>query len=110
MPVYPYYCKKCECEFDVIKLLKDIDNEEKHLKCGEFSVERRIGYSAIDRSSVFEPYFEPALGTIIRSKSQKARVLREKGAVEVGNEPTQNFEKYLEREREKRWEKAWEAV
>ena len=110
MPTYPYECKKCEESFDVIKSVSAIDDSELCVKCGDSNVERVIAHNAIDRSCVFEPYFEPALGEIIRSKEQKRRVLKAKGCEEIGNESPEKMYQSFERERERRMKREWEAI
>ncbi len=92
----------------MVKLIQDLDKDEL-CACGR-GAERRIGYSAIDRTACFEPYFEPALGQIIRSKQQKSQLLRSMKLEEVGTEPAENFEKIFEKEREKRAARAWEDL
>lgn len=110
MPAYPYECAECGHTFDVIKQVKHIDLPESCVSCAATHAERKIGFSSVDRSSVFEPYYEPALGVIIKSKEQKRQVCRKMGVEEIGNEPVQNLFRNNEHEQAKRVEKSWEAV
>lgn len=90
--------------------MSDIDTAESCEACGSGSVQRQIASSAFERSSVFEPYFEPALGCKIVSKSQKAQVLKRKGLIEVGNESPESMYRNLEVPREKRIAARWDNI
>lgn len=110
MPCYPYYCHDCNHRWEVIKTLEDLDRPEHCQACNSDATHRRIALTNFEKSSVFEPYFEPALGCKIESKSQKARVMREKGVEEVGNESPESMYKNLEVPREKRIASSWDDL
>lgn len=109
MPTYPYFCKSCEFDFDVTKRISEIDEVEICPKCDEESV-RLVALCAIEKSSAAQPYYEPALGCVIKSKSQKKHILREKGLEEIGNTSPESLYKQLEIPRQKKLEKSWDDV
>lgn len=94
----------------MIKSVRQINELEACEKCSSLSTERKIANSSFDRSSVFEPYFEPALGVIIKSKEQKRNVCRGLGVEEAGTEPVENFYKNFEEAAAIRRDREWEAL
>jgi putative FmdB family regulatory protein len=107
MPQYPYRCKGCEYEFDVIKSVADIDEKEICIKCGEGQTKRLIAISNLEKSSMQQPYYEPTLGCVIKGKSHKKQILRQKGLEEVGSTSPDTMYNELEKRREKRMAKEW---
>lgn len=69
-----------------------------------------IAVTNFDKSSVFEPYYEPGLGTVIRSKSQKSQVMKKLNVEEIGNTSPEQMFKDLEAPREKRIAQSWEQL
>lgn len=118
MPRYPYFCTKCELEFEVIKSIKDYDSEESCIQCSKVS-NRRIGLVNFNGASDWKPEYNPALGCVVKSKSHQREILsRYKGEgrelIEVGNEPVENIHKYYDNQRaevsNKRWNESSEKI
>jgi putative FmdB family regulatory protein len=110
MPTYPYKCHECSHGFEVIKLISDIERQENCPFCKGIIVERMIALSAIEKSSAVQPYYEPALGCIIKSKSQKTQVMKKLGVEEIGNTSPETMYKDLEVQREKRIAREWDEL
>tara|TARA_R110000796_G_scaffold99871_1_gene208285 strand:- start:1121 stop:1453 length:333 start_codon:yes stop_codon:yes gene_type:complete len=110
MPLYPYLCKICSYGFDIAKPLNKIEDIEACQKCGCVETQRMIALASIEKSSIYEPYYEPALGTVIKSKSQKEQVMKQLGVEEVGNTSTDTMYKDFEVERENRIKQSWEKL
>lgn len=110
MPEYPYQCQSCNQEFDIIKSVADIDHVEPCKECGSDDTQRLIAKVNLEKSSMAQPYYEPALGCIIKGKGHKAQVLKEKGLEEVGSTSPDTMYKNLELEREKRMAKEWDEL
>lgn len=109
MPLYPYHCKDCEHDFDVAKSVADIDQTEL-CQCGSNNTVRNIALVSIEKSSAIQPYYEPALGCMINSKSHKQRILKDRGLEEVGNTSPDTLYKNIEQEREKRVAASWDKL
>lgn len=110
MPLYPYECQSCHHHFEVAKPLLEIDLDELCTECDSTETKRLIALSAIEKSSAVQPYYEPALGCVINSKSHKQQILKERGLEELGNTSPESMYKDLEVPREKRIEKSWDDV
>jgi putative FmdB family regulatory protein len=110
MPIYPYKCLECSYIFDVIKPVSQIDKQENCLHCQGVLLERVIALSAIEKSSAVQPYYEPALGCMIKSKSQKQKVMKKLGVEEIGNTSPDTMYKDLEIAREKRIAREWDQI
>lgn len=110
MPLYPYECEDCCENFEVAKPLATIDDQETCVKCSSPNTKRNIAISAIEKSSAVQPYYEPALGCMINSKSHKKQILKSRGLEEVGNTSPESMYKHLEVPREKRIAKSWDDL
>ena len=110
MPSYPYQCRYCLFEFDVVKSVAEIDTKEICFKCGEKDPERKTALSNLEKSSMQQPYYEPALGCIIKGKEHKKNILKEKGLEEVGSTSPDTMYKDLELQREKAKAKEWDNL
>lgn len=110
MPEYPYTCSHCNADFSVFKRVAQIDTAESCPSCGAADTRRTIAKVAIERSSAVQPYYEPALGTVITSKSHKQRILRARGLEEVGNTNPDTLFRDGDAAREKRINDAWDKA
>ncbi len=110
MPIYPYECQDCNKDFEVAKRMADIDAEEMCRDCASTNTKRTIALAAIEKSSAVQPYYEPALGCMINSKSHKKQILKDRGLEEVGNTSPESMYKHLEVPREKRIAKSWDDL
>jgi putative FmdB family regulatory protein len=75
MPVYAYQCSKCSHEFDAHRTVE---------KCHAIRCEKCRGKCQIVITSpvavhTFQPYYSPNLKTVVRTKGQKARLMKQKG-------------------------------
>lgn len=110
MPEYPYYCPRCENEYSVFKRIANIEEPETCSRCGDDKSIRRIALSNFEKSSAVQPYFEPALGCIIKSKSQRAKIIKDRGMEEIGNTSTDTMYKIFEEQREKKAAREWDEL
>ena len=110
MPSYPYLCHDCGQEFEITKRVADFDKKEDCKGCGSGQTERLIAMVNLEHSSMQQPYYEPALGCIIKGKEHKRQILKQKGLEEVGTTSTDNLYKDLELQREKRMAQAWDDL
>lgn len=109
MPAYPYVCKDCGREFDIIKRVSDIDQVEV-CECGSENTYRTIALVSIDKTSAAQPYYEPALGCVIKSKQHKSRILKQRGLEEIGNTNPDTLYKDNELRKQKERDREWEAL
>lgn len=110
MPLYEYRCRSCEYEFDVAKSVTKFDRIEVCERCGNEDTERLISMVNLEHSSMQQPYYEPALGCVIKGKGHKNQILKQKGLEEVGTTSPDSMYKELEGQREKRMAKAWDDL
>ena len=110
MPDYPYECLDCKASFSVFKRVADIDNIEECVSCQSRNTERRIALSNLEKSSLSQPYYEPALGCEIKSKSHKQQILKSRNLEEIGNTSPEQMYKDLEQPRIDKIEKSWDNL
>lgn len=110
MPIYPYACRDCGQQFDVVKRLGELDRVEACPHCVGNNTKRCIALFNLDKESCGQPYFEPALGMVVKSKGHKRRILKERKLEEVGTTSVETLYKDNELAREKRMAKAWDEL
>lgn len=107
--IYPYHCKDCNSEFEVIKSVRMIDDPEKCEACGSLNTEREIAqnqsfYGAGDWNT---QTFNQSLGCYVRSQNHARKIAKEKGFEEIGNEDCGKIERHFERNREEKAEQRY---
>lgn len=108
--LYPYQCPKCGHSEHIVKVLADIDREEKCPKCAEIMnryIEKVSFYGANDWDTA---HYSPALGKVVKSHAELRRIAKQKGWEEVGNEDPDKIHKHFEQQREKAFEDSWSKV
>lgn len=100
MPTYPYHCKICDRNQDIIKSVRFLDDEEICEKCGNGPMDREIAAVQINTSNCqFQTHFNHAFGKVVKSKNQINDEVRRingetgKNIVEVGNDNLQSVKK-----------------
>lgn len=109
--IYPYRCKACTQEFDVVKSIAEIDNAEKCLRCGSPDVERFISPSIhFNGAKVEDAEYNPALGKVVKSAKHRKELAKQMGLEEIGNESVETVHKHYESQKAKQLDDAWEKV
>ena len=82
--IYEFLCKKCNCIDEVIR--HHLDTED--VICDDCGSKMDRQYSAPNVITQGEsvPYFNHALGQVVKSDSEAKSIARQKGWVEIGNE------------------------
>jgi len=109
--IYPYHCRECVEEFEVIKSLSDLDRPEACPICHAVSFDRRIGLTRL-QSVEIDPYFHYGLGKIVRTKGDVKNELKKRedqgrGLIEVGDEPVEKIERTFSAERQEKRNQRW---
>ncbi len=114
MPTYDYVCQLCSADFDVIKSMADIERIEECPACGrecdrndrQISRPNLVGLQACTESA----YRDPSLGVVVKDRKHAAKIAKERGYIEVGNEKPDaihsHFEKQRQETRDQRWKDA----
>lgn len=109
--IYPYHCVACKHEFEVIKSVRQIDDEESCELCGQISVrtiaKSQAFYGANDWDTA---HFSTVLGMKVRSNKEAQKIARERGLVEVGTENVEKIHKKFDTEREKKIETRYDDI
>lgn len=106
---YPYRCSGCAFEFDVIKSVSIIDNVETCEKCSSVAT-RFIARTHFYGAKVEDAEFNPGLGCITKDRKHRARIARDRGLIEIGNEDAEKTTDTFERDRERRLDKEWDKL
>lgn len=61
-------------------------------------------------SKVEHPEYSPAFGCVIKNKSHRNEMAKQKGMEEIGNEPVEKIHKHFDTMREEKRERSWEEV
>lgn len=108
--IYPHVCPQGH-SFEVIKSVRDIDNEEHCPECGE------IGKRTISVRQSFSnagdwrgPEYCPALGQVVKSDAHRRKLAKERGLEEVGTENINKVAKENAKQNEIAKEKDYEQL
>ena len=99
--IYPYECTSCGEEFEVIKSYRHIDDDEHCEICdgiGKRLIAQRQSFSG--ESDWDNVHYNPALGEVVRSNKHASKLARERGMIEIGDEPVENIHKKFDSERD----------
>lgn len=108
--IYPYYCASCQQEFEVIKSVQEIDNEENCPLCDNISVRRIARRQSIDKTAAGDwnnASYNPAFGRHL-TPMQARNEAKRRGWTEVGTEPKEKIEKHFAQERQRKQKKSWD--
>lgn len=108
--IYPYFCEKCDNEFEIIKSVRNIDDVEKCPDCGNIGERTIAKEQAFSKSSAGDwntSHYNPAFGKWMKSNSEAKSEAKRKGLIEVGTEPPENIHKHFEKDREHRSKERW---
>ena len=90
--IYEYGCLTCKHEFDIIKSVSMIDDPEACPKCGDLRTERYISRTSFYGASDWDKAeYNPGLGVITRGRKHAAKIAKERGLIEVGNESAEKI-------------------
>jgi putative FmdB family regulatory protein len=109
--IYPHECSVCKKEFEVIKPLEDFDKSEYCPECGMIGIrviaKRQAFYGASDWDT---RHYNQALGMVVKSNKEAQKLARERGWVEIGNEPVEKIHKKFDSEREHKLSTAYDSI
>lgn len=105
--IYEYRCDECDLVTDVVKSHRDMEREERCQACTR--VMTRILFSPrlhLLHTRVEHPEWNPGLGCVVKNRIDRARIARERGLEEVGNESPDAMVEDKEKDRAKsmRWD------
>ena len=111
MPIYDWFCEKCEIEEEVIQSIKEYTGKWDCPMCGNPG--RRI-YSRCQwyftGTKIEDAEFNPGLGRITKSKAHRKELAKQMGVEEVGNEKPEAIHKHFDTSREQKLKKSWDEV
>ena len=104
MPVYPYKCPDCSRQFDVAKRVNHIDEVEFCPSCQSecHAKDRLICRSTFHGAGVEDPVYDHSLGMVVKSSAHRRQIAKEKGLIEIGNEPVDKVIAHFDKQREQR--------
>jgi putative FmdB family regulatory protein len=109
--IYPYSCNSCKHDFEVIKSVRHIDDDESCELCGHTAVrtiaKSQAFYGANDWDTA---HYSTVLGMKVRSNKEAQKIARERGLVEVGTENIEKIHKKFDTEREKKIETRYDDI
>lgn len=111
MPTYPYSCLDCHHQFEVTKRVAEIDADEACPECGG-GTNRTIStqqtfYGANDWN---HQTFDPVFGQVVRGNLHRKQLAKERGWIEIGDEPVSKVHKHYEDQRSREREQAWDKL
>ena len=110
MPIYEYFCEPCSKQYDVIKSIKVYDKKDPCPECG------KVGYRILSAniqflgSKVEDAEYNPAFGTIVKSKRHRDELAKQKNMVEIGNEKVENIHNKFDSDRAQKLAKSYEDI
>lgn len=107
--IYPYLCEECGHKFEVIKFVAEIDRPEPCEKCSSPLTHRYIGRTHFFGAGDWNTQqFNPGLGCYTKSNKHAAKIAKERGLIEVGNESAEKVHKHYDDMRERDWQRGWD--
>ena len=79
-------------------------------ECGSNGIRVITAHQVHGSARVEDAEFNPGLGCIIKNRKHRAEVAKQKGAIEVGNEPVESLHKDAEATLQRNLDKPWESV
>jgi predicted nucleic acid-binding Zn ribbon protein len=122
MPTYEFFCTPCGENFEEVQpmgahkrqALRDIKRVERTAKCPTcktVSKDRLFSHQVyFVGARVESPEYNPALGQVVKNSKHRKDLAKEKGLIEIGNEPVEKIHKKFDSDRAEKLKKAWEDV
>lgn len=110
--IYPYLCKHCGYETEVIKSYKQIDDIENCADCGKIMVRTISQFQAVDSTAAADwnnKTYNPAFGEALTPQQAKKEAKR-RNWTEVGTEPADKIQKHFEAERKAKHKASWDDL
>jgi len=98
MPEYPYRCPGCSKDFYITKSARNIDDLENCPSCGTSCNKnhRLIARPSLHDIEVGEAQWDVALGCVVKNNKHRAKIAKERGLEEIGNESVDNIIKHFD--------------
>ncbi len=112
MAVYPFYCQKCDEEFESVESIKTYDGDGECPTCQTVSRERvfKAGGIYFLGTSVESAEYNPALGQVVKNSKHRNEIAKQKGLIEIGNEKPEAIHKHYDNQRADKLKKSWDDV
>lgn len=111
MPTYEFRCNKCDKNFQTVESIKTFDGDGHCPTCNKRSKEYIFTANVyFVGAKVESPEFSPALGQVVKNSKHRKEIAREKGLIEIGNEPTEKIHKKFDSDRADKLKKSWDDV
>jgi putative FmdB family regulatory protein len=108
---YEYHCPSCGKRFDVVKSHRDMERNENCVRCGEFAIRQFVPSKVhLIGTKVEDAEYNPGLGCIVRNKSHRKELCKQKGVEEIGNEKPDTLHKHFDEARAEKLEKAYDET
>jgi putative FmdB family regulatory protein len=110
VPIYDYFCEKCDHDFEIIKSIKEYDGKDQCPECG--NIGQRILSCSIyfTGTKIEDAEFNVGLGKITKSKKHREELAKRAGAIEIGNENPDKIHDHFDKQREEKRARSWEDV
>jgi putative FmdB family regulatory protein len=109
--IYVYHCNNCSHEFDVVKSVKEIDNQENCEKCG--SVCERIirfrGYF-LGEKDWDKAEYNPGLGCVTKNAKHRKQIAKERGLEEIGTTKIDDFKEQSDKRLEENRQRVYDSI
>ena len=101
----------CEHTFEVIKSVKEINSPEHCEKCNAVAVRTIATSQAFFGANDWDTaHYSPAFGKVVKNNLEARRLAKERGYVEIGNEPVESIHSHYDKAREQKADKRYQDV
>jgi putative FmdB family regulatory protein len=108
--IYPYECRRCGETFEVIKSVRHIDDPE-FCECGPQAyrtIAQRQSFSG--EKDWDSAHYNHGLGQAVKSNAHASKLAKERGMIEIGDEPLDKIHKKFDTEREQKIESRYDEI
>lgn len=110
MPWYDYACEKCDKDYEIIKSIKEYDGQDPCPECGIVGSRKLSKNIFFTGTKIEDAEYNPALGTITKSKKHRDELAKRMNLVEIGNEKPETIHNIFDKSREEKRKKAYDDI
>lgn len=112
MPIYDYFCEKCDLDFEIVESIKDHEfpSVKPCPQCTNPAAQKPSCKIHFTGTKIEDAEFNPGLGKITKSKRHREELAKQLGVVEIGNEKPDTLHKHFDTSRTEKLKKAWDEA
>lgn len=110
--IYPYRCKTCGHDFEIICKVSEYQAEVpcKGEGCEATAKRYYTPHHVMGADDWNNTEYNPGLGCVTRNRKHAREIAKSRGLIEVGNEKTESIHKEFDKKRADKRKERWDSV